>query len=473
MSGGAQEELRQWGRDREMTAFEALMWRAEADPTLRSQITAVEILDCLPDWDRLVAAHDWGSRLVPRFRERVAEPLLGFGPPEWAADKNFDLAYHLRRVALPAPGGMRQLLDLVKTLAIPPLDPARPLWEATLVEGLDGDRAAYVLKMHHSLTDGMGAIQLLSRLHSRRREPTDDKLQLPPPEPQSPRSTGILAGQVARRVGAAPGDTARLVGNLPGSSIVRGLVRPDRVVGEAVHFARSLQRVLAPPPVPGSPLLAGRSLAWHFEALSVPLADLRAAAKAGGGSVNDAFLAALLGAFRRYHEECGAEIETMPFAIPISLRSAEHPMGGNRFAGARFPAPVGEPDPRERIRLVREFVVTARAEPAIDALNLLAPVMSRLPSHLVTEIGRRSTHANDVQASNVPGIGHPVYIAGARATHMFPFGPLPGCAAMIVLVSHDGNCCLGANVDPAAVTDTELFAQCLQDGFDEVLALAE
>jgi diacylglycerol O-acyltransferase / wax synthase len=204
----------------------------------------------------------------------------------------------------------------------------------------------------------------------------------------------------------------------------------------------------------------------------MPLADMRAAAKAGGGSVNDAFLAALLGAFRRYHEECGVEIETMPVAIPISLRSGDHPMGGNKIAGARFAAPVGEPDPRERMRLVREFVLTARAEPAVDALSLLAPIMSRLPESMVTQIGRRSTHANDLQASNVPGIGHPVYIAGARVTHMYPFGPLPGCAAMVVLVSHDGTCCVGANIDPAAVTETGLFARCLREGFDEVLALA-
>jgi diacylglycerol O-acyltransferase / wax synthase len=464
------EELFAWGTPKEMSPLEALMWRAEADPSLRSHMTAVEILDCLPDWDRLVAAHDWGTRVARRFRERVIEPPLGLGPPVWALDENFDLAYHLRRVSLPAPGSFRALLDLAQGVAMAPLDAVRPQWEAVLVEGLEGGRAAYILKINHALTDGIGAIQLLERLHSRQREHTYGKLQPAPPTPGATTPAGVLVGQVAERLRAAPGDAGRTA-MFALSLTARALRHPRGTLGDAVCYARSLQRVLSPPGVAPSPLLSGRSMSWRFVTHEVPLAELRAAAKAVGGSVNDAYLAALLGAFRLYHERRGAPVELMPVAIPISTRADDDGLGGNRIAAARFAAPVSEADPRRRMRLVRECVSAARAEPAIDAVSIVAPLVSRLPTPLLTRVSRASTNTNDLQASNVPGIAHVAYMAGARVTHLYPFGPLPGCAAMITLVSHAGTCCIGANLDGAAVTDTKLFGRCLAEGFDEVLEL--
>jgi diacylglycerol O-acyltransferase len=199
---------------------------------------------------------------------------------------------------------------------------------------------------------------------------------------------------------------------------------------------------------------------------------LKAAGRAAGGSLNDAYIAALLGGFRRYHEDLGHEIDAMPMAMPISLRSGDHPMGGNRFAGARFAAPVGEPDPGERIRLVHEFVVSAREERALDALGLAAPLLNRLPVPVVARWYAAQTTKLDLQASNVAGLPYSAFIAGARIERMLPFGPLPGCAVMATLLSYAGTCCIGLNTDPAAVTDPEAFVHCLQEGVDEVLSLA-
>jgi len=165
--------------------------------------------------------------------------------------------------------------------------------------------------------------------------------------------------------------------------------------------------------------------------------------------VNDAFLAGVLGAFRRYHEHYSVPIDLMPIGIPVSLRTSDDPMGGNRFAGARFAAPVGEADPRARIEIIREFVLTARAEPAIGFLDLVAPTLSRLPTAAIIELAAGMTNVSDVQASNIPGMGHPVYLAGARVTGLYPLGPRPGVAAMIAMISYDGTCCIGLNVDPA------------------------
>jgi hypothetical protein len=179
----------------------------------------------------------------------------------------------------------------------------------------------------------------------------------------------------------------------------------------------------------------------------------------------------VLGTFRRYHEYFGEPVDQLPMAIPISLRDSGDPMGGNRFTGARFGAPMGEADPRTRIQLIREFILTVRAEPAIGFLGVISPVLSKLPSPVLTEITANLTKVSDVQASNIPGLGHAVYLAGAKVLRMYPIGPRPGVAAMVTMVSYDGVCCIGVNVDPDAVTDHELFETCLREGFDEVLEL--
>jgi hypothetical protein len=201
------------------------------------------------------------------------------------------------------------------------------------------------------------------------------------------------------------------------------------------------------------------------------LAGLRGAGKTAGGSVNDAFVAAVLGGFRIYHKHIGVYADRMPVALPVSLRSRDDPQGGNRFAGARFAAPVGEADPRERIQAVREFVLNARHEPAIGVLDLLAPAVSRLPQALVVGLSAGLTAISDVQASNVAGLARPAYMAGARVTHTYLFGPRPGVAAMVVLLSYNGTCCLAINIDPDVITDVELFTACMRQGFDEVLDL--
>jgi len=118
-----------WGREREMNPLEALMWRAEEDPRLRSTVCGLEELDTTPDWDRFLAAHDWGTRLVPRFRQRVVEPLGGIGAPAWVTDPDFDLHYHVRRVRLPEDAGWAELLAAAEQVAMTPFDRARSPWE--------------------------------------------------------------------------------------------------------------------------------------------------------------------------------------------------------------------------------------------------------------------------------------------------------------------------------------------------------
>jgi HAD superfamily hydrolase (TIGR01490 family) len=462
-----------WGASPRMNPLETAMWRAEsADPRLRVTVSLLELLDPAPDWDRLLAAHEWASRMVPRMRQRVLEPALALGTPAWVTDGDFDLSRHVHRVRLPGPGTLRQLLDIVQDFAAAPLDRDRPLWQALLVEGLADGRAGYVAKSHHSVTDGLGAVQLMMRLHSRTPEHDPDRPEPPVPVPGGGSRTGLFAGQVADAVRATPMAAVR-----QGTRALGTLARPwdtaSRAAGQALSAARVAGQGAAAPA--GSPLLARRGGDWRFDVIDVPLADLKAGAKAAGGSLNDGLLAAVIGGFRRYHEQHGAPLDQLTVGFPISLRAQDDPQGGNRFTGARFAAPMAETDPAARIAAVRQFVLAARAASAAAADTVpaaLAPVIGWLPAPVVSTVSGRLTSKNDVQVSSIPGVPFPVYVAGSRITHMYPFGPLPGCAAMITLISHNGDCCIGINTDSLAVTDPGGLADDLRAGLDEVVELA-
>ncbi|MGH3960414.1 wax ester/triacylglycerol synthase domain-containing protein [Mycobacterium sp.] len=458
-----------WGRSPRMTEFEALMWRSERHPQQSSTILSVMVLDTTPDWDRLVAAHEWGTALVARTRQRVLEPAVPVGPPAWVLDDHFELGYHLQRARLPGDGSMRSLLDHAAAFGMAPLDRHRPLWEAQLVEGLADGRAAYLLKMHHSLTDGMGGIELLSSLQSRTREHTPDK---PRPKPDANGDSGTDAIRLAvNEAGERLLGSPRVAAAVARSSLGL-LLRPADAVGETLRYIGSLRRVLSPPPATPSPLLKARTgRMWRYGVLECPLAQLKSVGKTAGGSVNDAFVAALLGGLRIYHERHGVELERLPMAMPVSLRKTDDPMGGNKWAGALFAAPIGIADPQERIAAIRGTVLSLRTEPALDTFSLVAPLVNRLPSTVGAMFARLGAAA-DLSASNVPGLPYQTYLAGAKVERVYPFGPLPGVAVMAAMVSHAGTCCFGLNIDGAAVADVDVLMDCFRAGLAETTAVS-
>lgn len=462
------DALASWGGPADLSAWETVMWRTEGNHHTRSAGVVVEILDTEPDWNRLVAAHDRLIQRIPRLRERVVEPRLPVVAPAWSPDPNFDLSYHLQHVRVPEGGRLEDLYAIASVLAARPLDPQRPQWEAMLVGGLPGGQAAYVLKGHHSLTDGLGMIQLLDLTHGKGPEPSEVTAPVVPPRrTESP--SGLLVNRLVSKVTGAPTDlvntAAHVVGRLAGN--------PLGTTGDAIRYGQSLRRMLMPPAAPRSPVLRDGGVGYRFITLDVPLSTLKAAGKAAGGSVNDAFLAGLLGGVRRYHDERGVTVEHLPMAIPVSMRTADDPMGGNRFAGARFVAPVGEADPQTRIAAVHRFIAKARQEPAIGFAELVAPVLSVLPGWILTQIAEQMTTANDLQASNMGVVGRTLYLAGAKVLRLYVVGPRPGVAAMATMLSYDGICCIGVNIDPDVITDEAVFSRCLKDGFDEVLRLAD
>lgn len=456
------------GLPSELGAFDLLMHRGEANPRTRSGIMALEILDTTPDWEQYRSRFENASRRVLRLRQKVVVPTLPTAPARWVVDPDFNLDFHVRRVRVPAPGRLRDVLDLAEVSLQSPMDISRPLWTATLVEGLEGGRAATLLHLSHAVTDGVGATAMFAEIYDLERNPKPrPAAPLPVPEDITPTDLmrdgiGHLPGVIAEGVAGAVNGGVSLLG--------RAVRNPASAVFGAIDYLRSGRRVTRRAAEP-SPVLRRRSLSTRSEAIEMRLGDLHRAAKAAEGSINDAYLAGLCGALRLYHEALGVPVATLPMAVPVNLRADADPAGGNRFAGVNLGAPVGVADPAVRIQKIRKQMIARREEAAIDVLSAVAPLLAVLPDAVIQAMSG-SVIASDVQASNVPFYPGDTFIAGAKVLRQFGIGPLPGVAMMVVLVSRGGFATVTARYDRAAVAHPELFAQCLRQGFDEVLALA-
>jgi diacylglycerol O-acyltransferase len=455
-----------------MNDSDALLWNIERDPVLRSTIIAVAILDREPDWERLRDRVERAACEIPRLHERVLVPPLQLGPPRWVDDPGFDLAFHLRRARPPAPGSFRQALDLAGPVAMAAFDRARPLWEFTLLDGLDDGRAMFVQKIHHSVTDGVGGVRLAMML-------VDLERDAPPPTgPEGPRDA---RGDESRVPGlpdlvlGAPGHALR-AGLRSAAGLtrfaLRGVRDPAGVARETAHTAAFGARLLRPVTAPLSPLLRGRGLGRHLDVLDVPMEQLHRAAATADASLNDAFVAAIAGGLRAYHESLGVAVDELRMTMPINLRAADDPLGGNRFSPARFAVPVAVRDPAERMHVIAARAHVWRDEPALALTDLLAAGLNRLPATVTTRIFGSMLKGIDFVATNVPGVPIPVFLAGAEVEREYAFAPPSGSAVSFALMSHRDTCCIGINVDTAAVTDPARLTGCVRDAFDEILALA-
>ncbi len=451
-----------------MRASDAFSWYMERDPALRSTVVVIDWLDRAPDWDVLVERVDRVSRLMPSLRQRVVESPLRLTVPRWSYDPHFDLNWHLSRVAAPPPGTRDAVLELARRAAMAAFDPARPLWEVTLVEGIEGGEAALIVKLHHSLSDGVGAMRMLAIVADAQREPAD--LGAMPPVP--PDETPDLPGLVVGTVGSMAGRAASLAWLGTGAAIP-ALIRYARdPIGEirgAVGMARSVYRTAAPNSAALSPVMRERAMTRHLATIEVSLDALKKAAKTVDGTVNDAYLAAIAGGLRRYHERHGAPVGSLRAMMPIDLRAGRDTDWGNRITLQRLTVPVGEPDPATRMRALHRVARAAREEPSLSVTDAIAGALNMLPVAYVAGILKHV----DFLASNVPGVPVPVYLAGSKITGMFAFGPTIGASVNITLMSYNGGCDIGINIDTAAVPDPDVLLACLRESFAEITALGD
>ena len=444
---------------------DAFAWHMEErDPTLRSTVVSVLRLDRPPDWTKLRARFDRVSRHVPRLRQCVRTSTCPFGSLRWDNDDSFDLDFHLVRERVAPPGTWDEVLAFARRAAMEDFDRARPLWRTTVLDGLADGSSAVVTKIHHSLTDGIGGMQI-SRLL------VDAGPDCPPPVimPHPPRHEGNGVARRARQTLATASTFVDL-----GRHVVRGaprltrevVVHPVETLQRATTVTGSVARFVAPIGDRHSDVLHERRTSRRLATIDVPLDGLRAAAHAARGHVNDAFLAAVVEGLYQYHDERHALLPEIRITVPVSVRRPGDGLGGNRITLARITLPAGDQQIEERIVSIAEVLQSWRKEPALEHTQQIAFGLNLLPRAYLTGVFKRI----DAVASDVPGLGEQVWLAGARVTGYYPFGPTIGAAVNVTLMSYAGTCNVGVNIDTHAVDDPDELLRCLRAGFDAVVA---
>ena len=437
---------------------DALMWRIETDPVLRSPILVVGELDSAPPFAAVLEAFDRTARAIPRLRQRVvsAGPLVG--QLRWADDPAFDVAHHVHERMVRRGAGFRGALDLAGEEAAAAFDPARPPWTAAIVRGLPDRRAALVLRFHHAITDGVGGIDLADRLF----DPIAGGRSRPGDGPGSTDGTGT------RRSGTDYiGSGLRLVRAM-GSTVAD----PVGAVRDSLRTVRSVGRLLAPAREPLSPLLAGRGIDRELHVFDVPLAAFHDAAASCESTINDVFLGVVGGALREYHDQLGQPVRALRFTMPVNRRTTADAPGGNRFTPVRFVLSVDADDLAGRAREAGQVSRGWRSEPSLGFTDLLASALNQLPDPAVTAAFAGMLRSVDVDAVDVPGLTEPMALAGARVERLFAFAPPTGAALSVTLLSHVELACVALECDTAAVAEPRRLADCVAGALDEVVALA-
>jgi diacylglycerol O-acyltransferase len=479
--------------ERRMSDAEALMWNVEKDPWLNPSGGSLILLDRPLDLDHFRGQIAATVAHVARLRERVVPGFGRFSPPVWRPDPEFDLDYHIRRVALPSPGDERQLLDLVAAIYQDPYDRTRPLWMFYVVEGLRRGGAALIWKIHHTVADGTGA----GRLAESFLQPTDQ-----PPDPPTVDLDAVVSTAVEREGGGGEGagalvesvrDTVthtarrqagvvrRAMGEIAmwGADPLRardaasGVVQAVRQVGGQLSMPGRRSGGVDDEGIPGgSPLWRSRSRHRRLELLSFPLDQAMAAGKALGGSLNDWFVTGVVNGAVRYHDDRGVPLRTLNTSFVVSTRN-DRAIGGNSFSPTRFSAPAGPMAPAERFHVL-SAAMRAKREGVTGggALSGLAGVANLLPTSLVTSLARSQAAGMDFATSNLRGAKVQYFISGAAVTGNHPFGPLAGTAFNLTTMSYNGRLDMGLFVDPVAVQDPGELRDDLEAAYDELNEVA-
>lgn len=432
------------------------------EPHTPMHVGGVLILEGAPGGvDALAALVEARLPLVPRYRQRVAMVPGHLADPVWVDDPEFDIAYHLRRNALPRPGSEAQLLDLVSRLASRPLDRTRPLWEMYLVDGLSRGRVAVITKTHPALVDGLGAIDIGQVL-------LDVAPDVPAPEPvewrpeRPPSGAQLLweaLDEYARRPTAIV-DTARAA-----VTDVRGTA--GRFAGMAGGLLRTVRTTMFA--APHSPLNSTVGRQRRVAVARAELDDIKKIRRAHGGTVNDVLLTVVAGALREWLLSRGEPVvaaTSVRALVPVSMQD-EEAVAGNRVSSYLVDLPVGEPNPRVRLaRLSYAMRGIAQHGQSVGADSLIAltgfapPTLHALGARAARGLSRRLFN---LVVTNVPGPQVPLYAAGRRMLEVFPVVPLArGQGLSIGMTSYDGRVYVGLNADRDSVGDVDVLADLIE-----------
>ncbi|PRX49065.1 WS/DGAT/MGAT family acyltransferase [Prauserella shujinwangii] len=426
------------------------------------------------DYDRLLALVAHRLTYLPRYRQRVVSVPGHLARPVWADDVDFDLNYHVRRSALPAPGSEEQLFELVARLMSRRLDPERPLWEAYFVEGLAGDRVALVTKTHQSMVDGIGTVelgQLILDTVPHEREPGEDTWV--------PRRLPTRAQLVLDAVGEAVQRPGEVVENVR-SAARDAAATADKVLDAAGEVASALRAVLRP--APDGPLNARVSGGRVFAGVRTDLDAYRGVRARHGGTINDVVLAVLTGALREWLGSRGVTLSptaTVRALVPLAVLDPDatefSPAGlvNNRVEPYLVDLPVGEPDPVLRLQHIAhamaEHVDAERSVAARAMLKVGGFAPATMHSLAARAAGSLSGRLFNVLIANSPGPQRPLYAGHARMAEIYPVMPLARDQALAIgVTSYHGDVYFGLNGDRKACHDVAALGGMISEALEEL-----
>jgi WS/DGAT/MGAT family acyltransferase len=423
-----------------------------------------------PGYEELLEQIESRLHLVPRYRQKLAQPPFGSGRQRWVDDPNFNLEYHARITALPQPGSDEQLRNLAGRIFSQRLDRSKPLWETWLVHGLEDNRFALISKTHHSLIDGIAGMDLASVLFDV--TPVPNRLD---PEPWTPHPEPSTAELVAEGVKDIVRGPFAVAGKALGA-----LQRPGQAAGTLRESAEGLGEVLwaglnrAPTTPLNVPIGPHRRLA----SARADLADLKRVKDTFGGTVNDVVLAVVAGGLRNWLRSRGVRTEGLELRalVPMSIRTdVEKGELGNRIAAMRGPLPVYVDDPVERLRIVSEAMSGVKDSKQALGAEVIAGLEDFAPPTLLAQASRLnfSTRLFNLIVTNVPGPQFPLYLLGRELQELVPVAFLPEDHALaIAIISYNGAVDFGLLADYDAMPDIHFVRDAIADSLAELVEAA-
>ena len=453
-----------------------LAFLAEETPSTPMHNATVEIFDPGDsgfDYDRLVELIEDRISFVPRYRQRIQRVPGRLANPVWVDDPHFDLGYHVRRSALPRPGSLEQLQELVARIVSRPLDRSKPLWEVYFVEGLADGRVAMLSKSHQALVDGVATVDLGQVLLDVGKEPKSLGGDLwAPRRLPSPGTLAVGALRDTLRDPHVAADTVRT----RATSLLRVADAAAETTGRVVGGLTGRRSVRE------GPLVGTHGQQRRVISVFTDLADHRAIRDVHGGTVNDVILATITGGLRGWlmtrHESLGG-LRRIRAVVPVSVIDSELEATslGSQIAAHFVDLPIGEPSPVVRLHQVSYSFKVHKETGRGVAANRLAGIAGFAPAtfHAIgsrvaaAEVGR----GMQLSVTNVPGPQSPLYAAGARMEATFPVPPLPPHHLLAIgVTSYDGGVAYGITADRDAVPDADVLGQCLTEALAELLDTA-
>jgi diacylglycerol O-acyltransferase len=455
-----------------LTAVDA-SFLAQEGAHAHMHIGAVMVFEGPPPAFRDFANHVRGRlHLVPRYRQKLAVPPLETGRPLWVDDTNFNLEYHLRHTALPAPGTEEKLRALAARIHSQRLDRTKPLWEVWLVQGLEHGRFALISKTHHALVDGVAGVDLATVLFDIEPVPRAVPHEGEPWVPQREPSGAALAVRGLQGLVRTP---LTLAGRA-----LEAAMRPAESLVAAREAVEGLGEVAwaALNPAPSTPLNVPIGPHRRLAFVRGELADFKLVKDVFDGTVNDVVLSVVAGGLRRWLRSRGVRTEGLELRalVPVSIRAKdERGQLGNRLAAMRGPLPVYVEDPVARLQVVRQAMDGLKESKQAVGAEVLAGLQDFAPPTILAQASRInfSTRLFNLLVTNVPGPQFPLYVLGRELEEAFPVAFLPREHALAVaIMSYNGGIDFGLLADFDAMPDLDAFARMLEQSRDELVAAA-